>query len=466
MMAEKELENAALESGRIVSVTRVPHDAETTGIPEHLRVVIKSVPGAGSLIMSELWLPAEWNGTFTGLGNGGMAGAIPHDWLAEMVRGGYAAASTDMGTSRGRESGISNPDVWKDFGYRATHLMTVQSKSLIEKYYGRAADISYFIGASTGGQQAFSLAQRYPADYDGILAGVPANNRTNLHAYFLWNHVHLRRRDGSVMFTEEEVTKITETAVRFCRGRGDGQPGDNFVSAPYKNENTIPDFLVFLKSETGFSDEQINALNAVYDGPKSADGYRIYNGMPIGSEKYSCGILDCQGGESPHFYPFIWAFGRDYDAYNFDFGGDMRRFNELLAEYLNANSPDLDSFYKNGGKMIAYSGSADPCVPYPDALNYYRRVKAEMGDRTAEFFRYYLMPGKEHGEFGDGTNALLTGKSQDAFAALRKWRECGIAPQQMYAARVDTEGNITLSRRIEPPDDAEACPPCCDEIYL
>lgn len=425
------------------------------GLPDFYRVVIKSQPGKGSLIISELWLPEEWNGIFTGLGNGGMAGQITYWALADMVKQGYAAANTDMGTSRGRSSGIDNRDVWKDFGWRATHIMTEVSKKLILAHYGAGEKYSYFLGGSTGGQQAFAEAQRYPEDYNGILAGVPANNRTNLHTYFLWNHNHLRSKDGKSMFTDAEIEKITGTAVEFFQLNGDGEKGDNFITQSYTDERTVDGFLEFLSGRAHFSQEQIKALRAVYLGPKNPKtGKRIYNGMPLGSEKYGCGIRDCQNAESPHFYPFVWAFGDDYSGYDFDFDKDLEKLNLLLSEDLNANEPDLSAFFEHGGKIIAYSGSADPCVPYPDAMNYYNRVMKCMGGygNVSEFFRYFLMPGKDHGKSGDGTNALLmdTKLRKDAFDALRMWCEQSIAPDALVAAKVAADNVILLSRTVYP----------------
>lgn len=464
MVTEQKIEKIkglSLENSKIIYVSYENSGSlkignqELEGLPAFYRVIIKSQPGEGSMIMSELWLPEEWNGIFTGVGNGGMAGQITHYALANMVRRGFAAANTDMGTSRGRNSGIGNCDVWKDFGWRATHIMTKISKDIILAHYGAREKYSYFVGGSTGGQQAFAEAQRFPEDYNGILAGVPANNRTNLHTYFLWNHNHLSGRDGEPMFTDEEIEKITAMGVEYFQANGDGEIGDNFITQSYTDENTVDEFLKLLTLYTDFSEKQINALRAVYLGPKNPKtGERIYNGMPIGSEKYGCGISDCQNAESPHFYPFIWAFGEDYNGYSFDFDKDLDKLNMLLAKDLNANTPDLTAFFKRGGKIIAYSGSADPCVPYPDAMNYYNRVMECMGgyESVSAFFRYFIMPGKNHGENGDGTNALLADikKRKDAFDALREWCEHDIAPDLLTAAKIDSDNSILLSREVYP----------------
>ena len=449
-----------------------------TDIPPLCRAVIESAPGKGSFIRSEVWMPEKWNGIFIGLGNGGMAGSINYPTLAHYVRLGYAAANTDLGTSRGVNSGIENPDVWKDFGWRATHIMTVVSKALIKEHYSRKESYSYFIGESTGGQQAFSQAQRFPEDYDGIIAGVPANNRIFLHTYFLWNHNHLRTPDGRVMFSPEETALITECAAEFFQLKGDGIPGDTFVTFPYQTPSTVADFISFLNDKNpGFTKEQRDALYAVYTGPVSPKGgIQIYNGMPIGSEIYYCGIEDCQGEESPHYYPFIWAFGENYNPYEFDFEADLHRLDGILSEDLNANNPDLTEFRKRGGKMIAFSGSADPCVPYPDALKYYNRVCEKAGgyQETATFFRYFIFPGKDHGGAGKGTNRIYSADGKnDILFSLRNWCEQGREPEYLIASHDglgDSCQSLNFPRKIYPysadKEEIKDYPKSCDENIL
>ncbi len=478
----EKIKSAALEDTKVVSVSYESGTLETENgvfenLPQFYRVVLHSSPEENSFIRSELWLPDNWNGIFIGLGNGGMAGGISHAQLAWRVSNGYAAANTDMGTSRGTESGINNPAVWKDFGWRATHIMTVISKAVINLHYGKDADYSYFVGGSTGGEQALSLAQRFPADYDGIIAGVPANNRIFLHTYFLWNHNHLRTKDGKVMFDAEQVKEITLCGAKYFQTKNDGEKGDNFVSFPQADDNTIDEFVAFLKSEhPEFCQNQLDALKKVYKGPiNPRTGERIYNGMPIGSEMYGCGIIDCQAEESPHYYPFIWSLGENCNPYDFDFDKDLELVSDALSADMNANNPDLSEFNNLGGKLIMYSGSADPCVPFPDAMRYYERVCDTMGgyERVSQFAKYFLMPGKDHGGGGLGTNALRTcDKGGDELDALRMWREKGISPNTLTAVKLDWENDckVIFEREIESYNPEKAsdkkCPPTCSEEYL
>ena len=480
----KKIDNIGLQQSEIIATEHIDNGyfkneaVSLSDLPSMCRVVIESKPGKGSLIISELWLPENWNGIFIGLGNGGMAGSIRHSELARYASQGYAVANTDMGTSRGRNSGINNPDVWMDFGWRATHIMTQVSKAIIKEYYGRKEDYSYFIGASTGGQQAYSEAQRFPEDYDGIIAGVPANNRVFLHTYFLWNYTHLRSVDGAVMFSENEVHKITECAAEFFNSKGDGEKGDNFVSFSFIDETTVDEFIGYLKLHCPeFTEKQLSALDAVYRGPVNPKtNKQIYNGMPIGSEIYSCGILDCQGEESPHFYPFLWVFGEDYNGYRFDFSDALEEVDKKLSPDLNANNPDLTPFYQRGGKMLAFSGSADPCVPYPDAIKYYNRVCDTMGgyETVKSFFKYFLLPGKDHGNSGRGVNEIWSNNDEhELLHALREWQEKGIEPEYILGVRVEYDTKKeepTFVRKVYPysADNQEEVnyPKSCDIKYL
>lgn len=449
--------NANIEHTEIVEVSYENSGSfgDFSELPGFYRVLFKTSYGEGSLIYTELWMPEDWNGIFIGLGNGGMAGEINQGEFPNYIRKGYAAAQTDMGTSGGRNRGIGNPEVWKDFGWRATHAMTRVSKELIFALYGSAPRYSYFLGGSTGGQQAFSEAQRFPEDYDGILAGVPANNRVFLHTYFLWNHNHLRKPSGEVMFSEEEIKRITALATAYFQSQGDGEPGDNFVSFPWGEGDTVKEFLGYLKEACpDFSEEQLVALEAVYQGPKNPVTKRqIYNGMPMGSEIYGCGIRECQEEESPYFFPFIWAFGESYNGYDFDFDRDLEKLSATLSGDLNANEADLNVFQKSGGKLIAYSGSADPCVPFPDALRYAERVMDKMGgyEKTAAFFRYFLFPGKDHGCDGLGANEHWGDESGalGLLEVLRLWREEEKEPQFLVAARREQD-TVKFARRIYP----------------
>ena len=169
-----------------------------TDLPPFCRVLVEASPAPGSHINIEIWVPLQaWNGKFLGTGNGGGGAKIYYPPLRAALRRGFVTANTDLGTMPKADAAAGNPEAWIDFGHRATHVMTVVSKAVVQAYFGKAAQRAYFWGSSTGGQQAMSEAQRYPEDYDGILAGSPAINRTHLHSYFVWNYQAMPRSKAS-----------------------------------------------------------------------------------------------------------------------------------------------------------------------------------------------------------------------------------------------------------------------------
>lgn len=425
-------------------------------------------------------MPKNWNGIYIGSGNGGMGGSIMYEPLAGLVRLGYAVANTDLGTSYGVRYGYNNPEIWKDFGWRATYLMTICAKAIIKEFYGKTPDYSYFLGGSTGGQQAHSLAQRFPKEYNGIFAGVHANNRTHVHTYFLWNYICAHNSVGDALFTPEDALKIYDCAVKFHQLRGDGEKGDDFVSRPVTSRKNIAEYVDFIAEQIPeYTKEQLDALLKIYSGPiNPVTKKQIYSGMPIGSEIYHAGLGDVVKSV-PHNFIFKWVFGLDFKPEQFDFDVDMDRLNSVLAAETNANNPDLTEFYENGGKFLAVCGTADACIPFQDAINFYSRVKKCLGsDITNSFYRCYVMPGKEHGVIGRGTNVFWrTPEGGSAIDILRHWVEEGEAPDELYAVSfIDNKANngIKFKRKVYPVDSPNSSfstkelgqIPLCDDEYL
>lgn len=403
------------------------------------RTAVKTVlnPAKGSNIRVEVWLPEpeKWNGRLIGFGNGGAAGSINSASLAGWTASGYAAVSTDMGTAPNSDSGIGNPEVWKDFGYRATHLMTVHAKQVIKVYYGRDPEFSYFSGGSTGGQQSLQEAQRYPEDYDGIVANVPAHCRTPLHAYFLWNEQTLHR----CPFTKSQKDNVTLACNEFAAAREAPETAGKLVSDPRCTKDDIEAVIKLArKKDATLTDAHADALRKLFEGPHHAvTGERIFNGIPLGSS------FDAAHG---HLYLFQWVFGKDKDLNTIDFGKDIDTYTAALAPVLNAENPDLSPFEKRGGKLLMVSGSADSVVPYHATLDYYERVIEHFGslEKTQSFVRYYIAPGMAHGAGGPGIN-----KMPDMLKLVMEWREKGKAPEVIKAQRV-IDGKTELDLSLHP----------------
>lgn len=413
-----------------------------TGLPPFYRVAATLQPEQASFIKIEIWLPATtWNERLLGTGNGGGAGSIIYRSLADGIRKGYATANTDLGTSRGGVYGaVDNPAVWKDFGYRATHLMTVVSKAIIKAVYGKEAHHSYFTGCSTGGQQALMEAQRFPEDYDGIIAGAPANNRTHLHTGFLYNYL-LTSKNGHPLFTKQELDFITKKITAAYATKTGGVAGDNFLTDPglvnidldnlFQCGHNTPD-------SNCISEAKIDVLKKLYAGPRNTRTLeQIYTPPPPGSENVNGGlnIQQTEQGIRSLLYIFNWAFGNDFKPEQFDFDRDVDSLDALLAPLLNANDPDLTRFKQKGGRLMMYTGTADPLVPYQDALHYYERVVAHQKSlhRTQDFFRYYLIPGMGHCNGGPGLNGFST----DILTELTHWVETGRSPDSLQAKGIN-----------------------------
>lgn len=402
------------------------------------RVIVKAglSPVKGSNINVEVWLPdpAKWNGRFVGLGNGGAAGHINPMSLVGPLSGGSAVATTDMGTAPNSDSGIGNPEVWKDFGFRATHLMTVFAKQFVNTYYGKAPDYSYFFGGSTGGQQALQEAQRYPEDYDGILAGVPAHCRTPLHAYFLWNDQILRK----CPFSESQQDTIIAAANEVMAPREIPQTAGKMVSDPRCSREDIEAVIALARQkDSTLTDAHAEALRNLFDGPKHAlTGKRIFCGLPLGSS------FNIAHG---HLYLFRWVFGAERDLMTIDFGKDIDTYFAALGPYLNAENPDMSRFKERGGKLIMYSGSADSCVPYHATLDYYERVVEHFGSLEAvnAFLKFYIIPGMSHGP-GPGINSISS-----LGAGVIDWCEKGIEPGMITGKRV-VEGKVEIEMPLYP----------------
>lgn len=415
------LRTLKIEAGTINSVER-----DSTGTRTIVKLVLN--PATGSNINVEVWLPeaVPWNGCFLGLGNGGAAGKIGSGGLSTMSGQGYAVATTDMGTAPNPDSGIGNPEVWKDFGYRATHLMTVAGKQVTRAYFGRDPEYSYFSGSSTGGQQALQEAQRYPEDYDGIAAAVAAHCRTPLHAYFLWNEQILKK----CPFTREQDANIIAAANEYMASREIPVAAGKFVSDPRCTEQDIKAVIALArKKDATLTDAHAAALTKLFDGPRHAvTSERIFSGIPLGSS-----IQAAHG----HLYLFKWVFGADKNLEGINFGDDIDTYTAKLAPYLNAENPDLSAFEKRGGKLIMTLGTADSVVPYHASIDYYERVIAHFGgslEKARSFFQFYLVPGLAHGG-GPGIN-----QPPNLLEAVRAWRETGVAPTSLLGRHAEENG--------------------------
>lgn len=426
-----------------------------TGLPSFCRIFAVASAETGSHILIELWMPdaAGWNGKFLGIGNAGHAGKIGSSALANGLKRGYAAASTDMGSSPAAISGVEfnfgngRPEAIRDFGHRATHVMTALSKDLVARFYGRAAARSYFVGCSTGGNQALSEAQRYPEDYDGIVAGAPAHNRTHLHV-----HISALRLLGSQPGAGIPMPLMAawqRAILNACVGRDGGAPSDKFLTNPLQCA-VSPRQLACARSQDKaecLSEAQVAALEAVYAGmrnPRTGEPY--YFPDVRGAEELIFPIYDAALLPSSNFDLARWILPLDRPVSSFDFDRDLKALDDRWAGDVNAMNPDLSGFASRGGKLIIYHGWVDGIISPIGSIDYYRRITARDRPRDA-FAKLFMVPGMGHCATGPGaTNfgQLLTPRADDAqhddiLEALEHWVETGDAPHQLIAGRTPAE---------------------------
>ena len=450
-----------------------PGSSTVLEAPEFCRVVAVATPTSDSVINFEVWIPpaGQWNHNFLGRGNGGYMGAISYGALATALQRGFATASTDTGHSgEDLKFAAGHPEKIVDWGYRSVHIMTESAKLIIRGYTGLFPHRSYFGGCSTGGEQALSEAQRFPGDYDGVLAGDPGNDRVHLNVGFLWAFAATHDANGKAILPTSKLPLINKAAVAAC----DGLDGikDGIISEPQVC-HFDPGVLLCKRTENDqcLTAAQVEAVKKVYAGPRNPrTGEQIIAGYSQGSEsalgdEYEGGWKTYITERSEPMRLGFWKYWVFHDAawdwHTFDYDRDVTSADAKLAA-VNASDPDLGAFKARGGKILMYSGWADPVGPPMDAVNYYRRVEEVMGGRknTESFFRLFMVPGMAHCRGGPGPNrfgGLSTIASpqnkidpeHDVLSALVQWVEAGLAPDHIVATHL-TNDTVDRTRPICP----------------
>jgi hypothetical protein len=425
----------------IASALLVPATADA---PEHCRVSGQVLPQVGF----EVGLPTQWNGRFYMFGNGGYAGEALDSparraTAARAMRLGYATAQTDTGHSAAAEPlGAFAADRQKllDYAFRSLHVTAEAAKLLVRTYYGGAPTRSYFEGCSTGGRQGLILAQRFPADFDGIVVGAPVLNFSGTMVAYANDAQALR----AAPIPASKLPLLAEKIYAQC----DAQDGlkDGLIDDPrrcgFEATRDLP------QCDAGdqpgcFTAGQIGALEKIY-GDVASQGKRIFPGWPVGAE-----IAGPNGrsGWDPWFVndagpttdvAFSQAFFRylafskpdpTYDLSQFNLDRDPPRL-EAIHQILDATDTDLSRFEQRGGKILMYFGWADPALNPLTGVEYYEQVSQRMGAATGGFFRLFMVPGMFHCNGGVGADTF------DKLGPLAGWVERGTAPDAIPASRV------------------------------
>lgn len=413
------------------------------------RVLVTLTPVKDSQIRSEIWLPAKenWNGKYLGSGNGGFAGSLnpPHLTMLDGIGRGYAVAGTDTGHV-GKGEGwsldaswaLGHPEKVKDYGYRANHLTAVTAKALIKAHYKTAQKYSYFQGCSNGGREALMEAQRFPEDYDGIIAGAPANSWTGQAAVFSWNtKAHTQSPESAL--PDDKLVILQDAALKQCDAL------DGVVDGVIENPRRCafnPAVVQCASSDQAdcLSAAQVETAKKIYQGPHhSRTGKPIYPGFPAGSEAVQWSQWITGPNAAQEFYATELFRNMVYE----DASWDLSKLNldagyakavAKLGPVLNSDKPDMSAFAKRGGKLILYHGWADGALTPLGTIRYYERVHARMGAAaTGKFLRFYMVPGLAHCITGPGPNSF------DMLKPLEQWIENKTPPDSIIASKYEND---------------------------
>ena len=495
----------SLTSTSIKGGTFLPPGETTpvTGLPPFCRVQITASSNgnpAQSQIAIEVWLPERsWNGRFIGTGNGGFGGTLDYVALTDRLVEGFAVANSDLGTGLrfgcnplfcGDKTGgggipgglYGDSQSIRDFGYAATHVMTVAGKAVTAAYYGKSPSHDYFAGCSTGGQNALAESQRFPDDYDGILAGAPAHNRTHLNASIV--PLYADTHAPGAALTDAALALVHARVLAQCAGHDGGLASDDFLELPYScgtdaralqchgaaDEKPCTD--ASASSCTCLTAAQASAVDAYWHGPNDDLGRLESPGYARGSEQPvaltpanddlgDLGLTwDQVQAEPPFDSLFYWTYGPNWPWQSFVTArGDTYSLissilnatdarpvgDSTFADVLNANDPNLRPFAAHGGRMVLYQGYDDPLIPSAVAIDYWTAVFAADPVGIDRYLRLFMAPGVDHCDGGPGANSFGATSQplpprpldprDDALGALMNWVENGVAPTRIVATK-------------------------------
>jgi feruloyl esterase len=422
-------------------------DPVFASLPGFCRVMATSRPSADSDIKIEIWLPAEgWNGRLEAIGNGGFSPGINVANLAQGIAAGYAMVASNTGhEGNSGEFAIGHPEKLIDWGYRAVHEMTVTAKAVVAARYGDPAKYSYWNGCSTGGRQGLVAAEKYPEDFNGIVAGDAANPMTRNQANTIYGNLAMNKDAASVM-SEAKWLAYRKAVMDRCDA-ADGLK-DGLLNNPLACKFSPSE----MQCKDGDRDDcltgpQVAALEKLLAGMKNPrTGEQLHPGWPVGA--------------NPR--PFVWGpkpedvaidtfralFQKaDWDYHTMDFDKDIALSDKLGNGLMNAADPaGLKELFARGGKLFLYHGWSDPNISTLLGIDYYNKAVAANGGlgKTYDSVRMFLVPGMGHCGGGDGPNTF------DKMAAITQWVEEGKAPDRVVAAHSNGQGQVDRTRPLCP----------------
>ena len=412
-----------------------PAESVFSALPQFCRVVATLRPSRDSDVHVELWLPANWNKKYQAVGNGAFNGSIPYPAMAGALRSGYATSATDTGhTGNSASFALGHDERLVDFAWRAVHEMTEFSKSVVSAYYGDPAAHSYWVGCSAGGRQALKEAQRFPADFDGIVAGAPGLDWTGRAAQALAG-LQVMQQSGDARLGPAKRRLLHNAVVEAC----DGLDGvhDGLIADPTKC-HFDPGALECKGADepSCLTSAQVRGARLQYTSRINPSTKRAIAGLERGSE---LGWTDQGWTASARAtgldqFRFIVFKDPQWSIERFDFDKDIVRADEIDGGSLNALDPNLKPFIDRGGKLIQYHGWSDPQIAPGNSTQYYESAAAALGgiSRVEHAYRLFMVPGMGHCGGGEGPNTF------DALGALEAWVEKSMPPDRLVALQRST----------------------------
>lgn len=439
-------------------------------LPAFCHVTAVAKPTTDSGIRIEVWMPAAgWNGKFRGQGNGGFAGEIDYRALGVAILQGYASAATDTGhtgDSGDARWALGHPEKIVDFAYRAIHQMTLVGKAMATAFYGDTPKQSYFSDCSNGGRQALMEAQRFPDDYDGILAGAPANYWTHLLSSALWD-AQATTLDPASYIPSSKVPAIADAVLAAC----DTEDGvkDGILNDPRQCHFDPATMLCKASdSDSCLTQPQVTALKKLYEGAHDSNGKQIFPGFMPGGENGEGGWPLWITGPAPEkalLFAFNYGYfadmvyGKaDWDYKKANLEDAVKASQEKFGNVLNAVETDMKAFQTRGGKLIIYHGWSDAAISPLNTINYYTSVVEKMGKPKADsFVRLYMVPGMQHCGGGPGADVFgqygispVHDPQHNLYMALEQWVETGVAPTTVIASKLEGMGPAAKVKMTRP----------------
>ena len=443
-----------------------PAGQSITGLPQFCRVAGFTTPTSDSHINFEVWVPQSgWNLKYLQAGCGGFCGSISYGSMAEPLRRGYAVAATDDGhQASGVDASwaVGHPQKVVDFGYRSLKETTDVAKDIIMAFESSGPRRSYFMGCSDGGREALMEAQRFPQDFDGIVAGSPANYWTHLFTGFVWNQKALAATSGGDL-SQADLGVISNAMLAQCAGHDGGLSTDQFLNNPPACR--------FNPEKLSLTQDKVEAVKKIFSGPPGIfPGYRVGGDEASNPANWPAWLTDSghpanalQGLFGDNFFQFIVFPNSGWTPDSFSIAENAHQADVRTAAILNSTDPNLRPFKSHGGKLIQYVGWGDTAISPENDINYLNSVTREIGSHedVGDFYRLFMVPGMAHCGGGPGPNAFGQGvngpnpsdAADDILTALDQWVEKRDAPDKIVATKYvndDPTQGIAFQRPLCP----------------